>query len=285
VAPGLAAPNFMNYTNLPVTHPDYHPPAALPFIAPLANIWVALAAAILIPMLVAALFGLMTFRLRIRGVYFSLITQALLLAVYMLVMDQQRYTGGFVGLKDLADLQLFGITFDGYGHAKELYYLTLGVLLVCLVGCALLMASKFGKILTAIRDNENRVRALGYNPGMYKLFIFTLAGGLAGLAGALFTAANGLCGTQYLSVAYSINAVVLVAVGGRGTLFGAVLGAILVSTAEFQISAKYENYWPIFLGSLFVICVLFLPDGILGGLRRLSLLAGKGFRKVSPEAR
>src|SRR5579859_3462173 len=104
--PGTVAPGFMNYTNLPMTHPDYQPPWALKYIAPLASTWVALAAAVVLPTLAAALFGLVTFRLRIRGVYFALITQALLVAVYTLVLNQQPLTGGFVGIKNLADLKL-----------------------------------------------------------------------------------------------------------------------------------------------------------------------------------
>jgi len=274
---GTVAPNFMNYTNLPVTHPDYAPPRALQYIAPLANSWTALAAAIVVPMIVATLFGLVTFRLRIRGVYFSLITQALLLAIYTLVLNQQPYTGGFVGLKDLADLKIFGFTFND-AAAVPLYFLTAAVLVVCLIACSLLVRSKFGKVLTAIRDNENRVLAMGYNPATYKIFVFAVAAGLSGLAGALYTVANGLCGPEYLSVAFSIDAVILVAVGGRGTLFGAVLGAIVVSLARTHINEQYPEYWPIILGGLFVGSVLFLPEGIVGGVRKLAAR----FRKTTP---
>ena len=174
----------------------------------------------------------MTFRLRIRGVYFALITQALLLAVYTLVLNQQPLTGGFVGIKNLADLQLFGVTFNDGKQAMAMYLLAAGVLVSVLAGCWLLVQSKVGKVLTAIRDNENRVLALGYNTAAYKVFIFALAGGLAGLAGALYTAANGLAGPGYLDVTFSIYMVILVAVGGRGTLFGAVLGAVLVNMVK-----------------------------------------------------
>ena len=180
--PGTVPPGFMtNY--MPITNPGYVEPWALKYIAPLANTWVALGAAVLLPVLAATLFGLVTFRLRIRGVYFALITQALLLAIYTLFLNQQPLTGGFVGIKNLADLQLFGFIFNDSKHAIDTYYLVAAVLLVCLGGCWLLVHSKVGKVLTAIRDNENRVLALGYNPAAYKLFVFAIAGGLAGVAG------------------------------------------------------------------------------------------------------
>lgn len=273
--PGTVAPGFMNYTNLPVTHPDYHPPWALKYIAPLATTWVALTAAVVLPTVAATLFGLVTFRLRIRGVYFALITQALLYAVYTLVLNQQPLTGGFVGIKNLADLKLLGFTFNDSDSARAMYYLTAGVLLVCLLACWLLVRSKVGRVLTAIRDSENRVLALGYTPAAYKVFIFAFAGALAGVAGALYTAANGLAGPGYLDIMLSIEFVILVAVGGRGTLFGAVLGAVLVSLAKDRISEtnvgffKGAEYWPIVLGLLFIVIVLFLPEGIVGGLRKL----------------
>src|SRR5262249_17427435 len=157
------------------------------------------------------------------GVYFALITQALLLAAYTLVLNQQPLTGGFVGIKNLADLKLFGLTFNDGRYATQMYYLAAGTLVVCTFLCWLLVRSKVGKVMTAIRDSENRVLALGYSPAAYKTFVFAVAGGLAGVAGALYTAANGLAGPGYLDVTLSIEFVVLVAVGGRGTLFGAVL--------------------------------------------------------------
>src|SRR5262249_7675587 len=194
------------------------------WIAPLINIWLALALAVVLPTLVAALFGGFTFRRRIKGVYFSLITQALVLAMYTLVVDQQPYTNGVVGLFGLAQLQLFGHRFE----MASLYYLITGLLTICFVGCAMLMRSKFGKILTAIRDNEYRVLALGYNTAMYKTFIFALAGGIAGLAGALYASALGATGADVLGVGVLVEVVVFVAVCGRGTLvWGMFCGGLL----------------------------------------------------------
>src|SRR5262245_5888138 len=161
--PNMALPDFMSYCRLEAV------PA---WSAPLINIWLALALAVIVPTLVAALFGWVTFRRGIKGVYFSLITQALLLAVFTLVDDQQAYTGGRVGMVGLAKLELFGIRFE---HLK-LFNLVAGVLAVCFLLCWLLMQSKVGKILTAVRDSEYRLLALGYNTAAYKTFIFALSG-------------------------------------------------------------------------------------------------------------
>jgi urea transport system permease protein len=261
---GTVAPQFMSYTNFAPNDPNYVVPPALAWIAPLGNIWVALAVAVLAPMLLAGLFALVTCRLRIKGVYFALITQALLLAVFILVRNQQRITGGVVGIKDLAKLELLGHTFHyAKKYVFELYYLMAGVLTAAFLLCAWLMRTKFGKVLTAIRDNENRALALGYNTALYKTFIFALAGGLAGLAGASYVAANALCGPDYLTIAFSIEAVVWVAVGGRGSLLGAIVGTFLVNYAQSYVSSAFPDYWSILLGFLFIGAVVFLPRGLM----------------------
>lgn len=251
----IVLPDFMAYCRLEAV------PA---WIAPLNNVYLALALAVIVPVVVAALFGMVMFRLRIRGVYFSLITQALVLAAFTLVVNQQPYTGGVVGMTYLAKLTLFGHTFS---NILELYFLLLGVLLVAYLGCVWLMASKFGKVLTAIRDNENRVLALGYDTARYKALVFAIAGGLSGLAGALYVATNGTAGPEYLGIAFSIEAVILVAVGGRGTLIGAILGTMLVRLGNTYINEISPKYWPIILGSLFIGVVVFMPEGIVGWLR------------------
>src|SRR5437762_3701144 len=171
-------PDFMEYCRLPEV------PV---WVAPLIHIWMAIAVAVILPALVATVFGLVTFRLRIRDVFFSIITQALVLAMFTFVVNQQPYTGGVVGMTYLAKLELFGHKFV----LADMYYLVAGVLVTCFLGCAWLVSGKVGKVLTAIRDNEYRLLALGYNTAMYKAFVFALAGGLAGLAGALYVASNG----------------------------------------------------------------------------------------------
>jgi urea transport system permease protein len=334
IPPGRVPPDFMEYTGPAPNDPNYVVPPALEWVEPLGNIWVALAAAVLLPMLVALVFGLFAFRPRLRsrgalvgtflllaaaflgpllylwrgplsahpvvavalvflglallvgglastgfrieGVYFALITQAILLAVFTLVRNQQRVTGGVVGIKTIADFQIFGLTFAfSKKHIEQLYhlyYLVAGVLTVVLILCVLLVRTKFGKILTAIRDNENRIQALGYNTALYKTFIFTLAGGVAGLAGAMYVPANGLADPDYLSIVFSIEAVIWVAVGGRGTLLGPIVGAVLVGWANTYISSAFPKYWTIALGALFLLVVVFLPRGLVGKAGRGALL-------------
>ena len=264
--PDMALPDFMAYCRLD---------AVPSWIAPLINIYVAAPLAILLPTIAAAAFGYVTFRRRIKGVYFALITQALVLAAFTFVVNQQPYTGGVVGMTRLAKLEMFGVRF----HMGSLYYLVAFVLSVCFLGSLLLVRSKFGKVLTGIRDSEYRVLALGYDTAIYKTFVFALAGGMAGLAGGLYVAGLGTTGPDVLSIAFSIQVVVLVAVGGRGRLIGAVIGAVLVSFAETYINDNYNEFfreylhgegWPLLLGGLFVVVVVFLPDGIVGGLDKLA---------------
>ena len=263
-APNMAMPDFMAYCRLP----------AVPgWIAPLINIWVALPLAVLLPMIASAAFGYVTFRRRIKGVYFALITQALVLAVYTFVVNQQPYTGGVVGMTNLDKLHLFGVTF----LMEPLFYLVAGVLAVCFLGCYVLMRGKFGKVLTGIRDSEFRVLALGYDTATYKTFVFALAGAWPAWR-ALYASVLGTTGPDTLSIAFSIQIVVLVAVGGRGTLIGAIIGAILVSYAETYVNDNFNDAfrtylggegWPLIMGAMFVVVVVFMPDGILGGGRKV----------------
>ena len=231
----------------------------------LVHIWFAISLAVLVPVLVATLFGYATFQRRIKGVYFSLITQALLLAFFTLTDSNLPYTGGRVGMPYLPRLNLLGHEFQ----MLDQYYLTAGMLSICFLVSLALVRSKFGKVLTAIRDSEYRVLALGYNTAMYKTFIFAYAAALAGIAGALYVSALRTAGPDVMQPAFSIEILILVAVGGRGTLFGAIIGAVLVNFGKTIINDKFATYWPIILGLLFVLVTLFLPNGILGGLRSI----------------
>jgi urea transport system permease protein len=254
--PDMALPDFMEYCRVP----------AVPgWIAPLIDLRLAIPLAILLPVLVATLFGWVIFRLRVKGVYFAIVTQALVLAAFMLVVNQQPYTGGVVGMRDLAKLQLFGHRFQ----MTDLFFLITSILALSYLACLALTHSKFGKVLTGIRDNENRVLALGYNTAMYKTFVFAVAGALAGLAGALYVASQGTAGPDRFGIEFSIEVVIMVAVGGRGTLYGAILGAILVNFASTYINNEIENGWRLILGSLFIAVVLFMPNGIVGCGRSL----------------
>jgi urea transport system permease protein len=255
--PDMAMPDFMAYCRLPAV-PEW--------IAPLIDTRLALTLAVLLPAVVAGLFGLVVFSRRIKGVYFSLITQALVFAVFQFVVCQQPYTGGVVGMTNLAKLELFGQKFT----MMSMYLLVTGCLSVCLLACWWLVHSKFGRLLTAIRDSETRVLALGYNAGRYKTFAFALAGAIAGLAGALYVSALGTTGPDVLGITFSIEIVIMVAVGGRGTLVGAALGAVLVALANTLISNMFKDTWPILLGGMFVLVVVFMPDGIFGFFRRIA---------------
>jgi urea transport system permease protein len=262
-------PRVDRYILGPGVMPDYMMQCRLDavpdWIAPLINIWVALPLAILLPTILAFAFGFIVFKRRIKGVYFSLITQALVLAIFYLVSNQRPYTGGVDGQNTLSGLELFGIDFE---DSKSMFYLVTGILVVFAFLCYVLVHSKFGKILTAIRDNEFRVMALGYNTAMFKTFVFALSGLMAGLAGALFVAANQTASPTFFSISDSIEVVIFVAVGGRGTLVGAIFGALLVNWGKDYINNAFSTWWPVVLGGLFVAVVLFLPEGIVGGVPR-----------------
>ena len=255
--PGMAMPDYMfqgQLNQVPM------------LIRPLINIYLALFLAVIVPTLVAALFGGIVFRRRIKGVYFSLITQALLYAFFTIVSTQRSYTGGVDGQPNLANLEVFGIEFKNYFHLNMVI-----VSLLCLFALVsyFLIQSKFGKILTAIRDNEYRVMALGYDTAMYKTFVFAFAGMMAGVAGVLSVCSTKSAGPQFFSIEESITVVIYVAIGGRGTLVGPILGALLVTVGQDRINAEFTQAWPIILGCLFIGVVLFLPDGIVGGLMNL----------------
>jgi urea ABC transporter permease protein UrtC len=260
---------------------------ALSFVSPLGNIWVALAAAVIIPMIIAFLFSLITFKRGIKGVYFSLITQAMVLIAFLVADNQQPLTGGRPGINEISYFEIGGFSFQNnagkvpqvdtefFGHIvnrnrslEDLYILIAVVVMVCFLGCLFLVRTKFGKVLTAIRDNEARVLALGYNTTLYKTFVFTLAAGLAGLGGALFVPVIGKIGPTYVNVANSIDVVIFVAVGGRGTLVGAILGTFLVHYGTSLIGEAAKEWRPIVMGSLFVISVMAMPEGIIGVLRK-----------------
>lgn len=247
-------------------------------IRPLINIYTAGFLAVLVPTLVATFFGWIVFRSGIKGVYFSLVTQALVFAVFTIISTQRSYTGGVDGQPGLANLELFEFEFKNYFHLNLVI-----VTILCFFALLsfFLIQSKFGKILTAIRDNEFRVTALGYDTAMYKAFVFAFAGLMAGVAGALSVCATKSAGPQFFSIEESITVVIFVAVGGRGTLIGPILGALLVSVGQDRINSEFTQAWPIILGCLFIAVVVFLPDGIVGGLTR----AAKWFNRpaLDPE--
>jgi urea transport system permease protein len=233
-----------------------------PFTSPLFTllcIWV-------LPALVAGVLGYLVFRNRIKGVYFSILTQAALLVFFNFFNGQQKLINGTNGLKtDTA--RLFGELVGSDAMQRNLFWLT--VLLV--VGAYLLSRwltrGRFGDALIAIRDDEPRLRFTGYNTTVYKTLVFAMAGAMAGVSGALYTVQSGIVSPQYMAVPFSIEMVIWVAVGGRGTLIGAVLGAVLINYAKSLVSEALPETWLFIQGGLFLLVVTALPDGLVGWWR------------------
>ena len=224
----------------------------------------ALLAGIGVPVLLAALLGWFMFKGRVTGVYVAIITLAALVVGNLLVIDAQAYTGGFNGLTDLAQLELFGITFDAYGRST--YYLCAVCLTFSLFAALALTRSKAGLILQAIRDQENRVRYFGYDVAHYKSFALCVSAGFAGLAGMLYTVVMEFASPTFMGVPLSLSVVVWCAVGGRSSLLGATLGAIIVAGMQNVLSEQraFLETWTLIMGAIFVLVVLFLPKGLAG---------------------
>ncbi len=249
-------PDFMSWsglTTLPV------------FWAPFAHPWFAIPMAAVIPAALAAGIGYLVVRSRITGVYFALITQALALIVSILFIGQQPFTGGTNGITNFQTIFGFPLILDETRVA--LYYATIAVFVVAYLLCRWTVTSRFGTLLVALRDDENRVRFFGYDPVQIKVFVFALSAGISGIAGALFTAQVGIIAPAMMGIVPSIEMVVWVAVGGRGTLMGAALGAILVSSAKSGFSEAFPDLWQAVFGALLVASVVFFPQGVAGALK------------------
>ncbi len=258
-ASGDKLPDFMFWSGL----------TELPwFWVPFANPFFAIFAALLIPTLLAALLGYLIFRSRVQGVYFSIITQALTLLTSIWFVGQQAYTGGTNGITDIGQAKVFGISVQSDGAQVGFYLASVVLLAVVYLLTHRLANSRFGRILVAMRDNENRVRFLGYDPVVLKTLIFAISAMLAALAGMLFVPQVGIISPSSMGVVPSIEMVIWVAVGGRGTLIGAVLGALIVGYGRSWLSETYPAVWTFFLGGLFVGSVLLFPDGLIGASRK-----------------
>jgi urea transport system permease protein len=230
---------------------------------------VALIAALVVPGLLAFCFGYFAFRSRIRGVYFSIITQALTYALMLLFFRNETGFGGNNGLTDFKSL--YGYDLHEPSSKVALYILSAVALLFTYLLCRYIVTSKAGRVLRAIRDAESRAMFVGFNPTSYKLFAWTLSAVLCGLAGALYVPQVGIINPGEMQPANSIEMAIWVAVGGRATLFGAVLGAFLVNGMRSFFTAAMPNAWLYILGSLFIAVTLFFPDGVAGALGRLKL--------------
>ena len=260
-------PDFMVYNGVEALPWFWKPFVSAPF---------ALAMVLVLPALAAGLIAWLMFRRRITGVYVSIITQALVLAFVTWLNGSQGLTSGTNGITDFHTF--LGTDLRGAGTERGLYWVTLLVLGVCMAGTAWLLRTPFGSLLTAIRDNENRVRFLGYNTAAYKVAAFAVGGLLSGVSGALYTLHLGTISPAMIGVTFSIELVVWVALGGRASLLGAVGGMVLGQIAKDKISSALPDAWLYIMGALFVLVVLGLPQGVTG------LLGGRKKRQTPATA-
>ena len=223
---------------------------------------------ILLPGLLGLFFGYFAFRSRIKGVYFAIITQAMTFALMLLFFRNETGFGGNNGLTDFK--RLLGFPLQESSTRLGLYFVTVMVLFSIYLLCRFIVKSKLGRVLTAIRDEESRVMFSGYNTINYKLFVWTLSAIIAGVAGALYVPQVGIINPSEMQPSSSIEMVVWVAVGGRGTLVGAALGAILVNVAKSWFTVVMPELWLYFLGFLFVGVTMFLPKGLFGFFSKYS---------------
>ena len=222
----------------------------------------ALLMALLVPALLAGVFGWLTFRSRVTGVYLSIITQALTYALLLAFFRNDMGFGGNNGLTDFKDI--LGVPLQLDGTRCALLVASAAVLSGCFLLARRMVGSRFGKALVAVRDAESRTRFLGYRPEDFKLVAWVVSAAMAGLGGALYVAQVGIINPGEFAPANSIEAVVWVAVGGRGTLIGAILGAVLVNGGKTWLTGALPELWLFAVGGLFILATLFLPRGIVG---------------------
>jgi urea transport system permease protein len=221
--------------------------------------------AVIVPGVVALVFGWLAFRSRVSGVYLSIITQALTYALLLAFFRNDMGFGGNNGLTDFKEM--FGFPLQAPSTRAGLLVVTAAFLCAQLLAARKVVTSRFGRVLIAVRDTEARTRFLGYRPERYKLFVFVLSAVMAGIGGALYVPQVGIINPSEFSPANSIEAVIWVAVGGRGTLVGAILGAVLVNAGKTFFTGVLPEVWLFALGAMFILVTLLLPKGILGLLQ------------------
>jgi urea transport system permease protein len=270
---GSELPDFMVWTQV----------KELPFFwYPFKSFVGGLLGAILVPVLFATIFGFLAFRSRIKGVYFAIITQALAFAAWLVFNRNETRLGGTNGLTDFK--QALGFRLTDPSTQRGLYILTVLALCASYLLCWWIVASRAGKVLIAIRDSEQRVTFSGYTPWVYKLFVFVVAAGLAGLSGMLYVPQVGIITPAQIGVLPSLEVVIWVAVGGRGTLIGAVVGAVAVNYGRSILTNYFPEAWPFILGGLFVVVVTLFPDGLIGIMRKLFARKEAATEAGPPEA-
>lgn len=249
--PGI--PDFMDWnqiTSLPMMWVPFHSFAFTLF------------AIIAIPTVLALIIGIAMFTRRVGDVYFSIVTQAIAAILTILIVGQQGFTGGINGITDLKTLHGWDIRTDS---AKYILYFINAVLLIgaILIG-RYILGSKLGRLLSAMRDKEERVRFSGYNVSMFKVFIFCVAAAISAIGGAMFTLQVGFMSPSFVGIVPSIEMVIFAAVGGRLSLLGAVYGTLLVNFGKTYFSESFPELWLFLMGGLFITVVMFFPDGLAG---------------------
>jgi urea transport system permease protein len=243
---GGKIPDFMEWNGL----------TELPrFMEPLMSVPFAIACALIVPTLLALLFGVITFKRHIYGVYCAVITLAESLILQEFIIEYQAYTGGFNGITD----------YSNYANPTFLWFI-LAVTVICVLAARTLTHSRVGTVLKSIRDNDLRAEFMGYNVANYRIFVFCMSAFMAAAAGALYAAWVGLVSFLDTGPVFSIEAVIWTAVGGRGTIIGPVIGTFLVKGTEFFLSGVLAFWWQLLMGGLFVFVVLVMRDGIVGTL-------------------
>jgi urea transport system permease protein len=249
--PGI--PDFMDWnqiTSLPMMWEPFH------------SFSFTLFAIIVIPVLIAFIIGFAMFTRRVGDVYFSIIMQAIVAILTILIIGQQGLTGGINGITDLRTLHGWDIRTEEAKYV--LYYINALLLIAVIMISRFVLSSKLGRLLSAMRDKEERVRFSGYNVAMYKVFIFCFAAAVSSIGGAMFTLQVGFMSPTIIGIVPSIEMVILAAVGGRLSLIGAVYGAVLVNLGKTYFSEAFPEVWLYFLGALFIGVVMFLPNGLAG---------------------
>ncbi|MDK3018052.1 urea ABC transporter permease subunit UrtC [Pseudodonghicola flavimaris] len=249
---------------------------------PFQHQWFGLAMAIVLPLIVAFILSSSIFRLRVSGVYVAIITLALVLLVRLLIIDAQPVTNGFNGLTDLGWLTIGGFEFDPY--MVQTYYVVAGSLCLVLLLARWLVSTRAGLILQSTRDDPTRARYLGYDVAAFQVFFFTVSAGIAGFAGMLYVVAAEFASPSFMDITFSISMVVWAAVGGRNSLIGACLGAILINTIEATVSETevFKEAWKLIIGLIFVLVVLYMPRGLAGLARDLTGWLGQRRRGADP---
>jgi urea transport system permease protein len=260
---------FLGYPKLPLHWVPFH------------SFLFAMAAVIWVPAIASAIFGYLAFRSRIKGVYFSILTQAVTYAACLMFFRNDFTFGGNNGLTDFKFILGHDLRLPATQRAL---YIASAVLLLCVyLFCQWLTGTKFGKVQRAVRDSENRVLFSGYAAANYKLFVFVVAAVIASLGGALYVPQVGIINPSEMAPDKSLEAVVWVAVGGRGTLVGPIIGSVAVNALKSWASREHPDEWLIILGGMFVLVVLFMPKGIVGLPKQLQDLYGWWKRRKQEE--